>query len=70
MVLQLRLLPAVPGEASAPSKSLRTQLTSASEDAKVTSGKYSWKLVPGKANLPYGTRIGPRKPYDIAVPGL
>jgi hypothetical protein len=66
LVFQLRLLPAIPREPNTPSKSVRTQLASASEG----SGKYSWKLVPGKANLPYGTRIGPRKPYDIAVPGL
>ena len=53
---------------ASPSNSLRTQLTSASEGP---TRKYSWKLVPGKAeSVPYGTRLGPRKPYDINVPGL
>ena len=68
--LQLRLIPAVPEEPHHPSKSLKSPLTSASEDAKVIHGKYSFKLLPGKSNVPYGTRLGPRKHYDIAVPGL
>jgi len=69
-VRNLRLLPAYPEEQNTPSKSLRTQLGSASEGTKTLLGKYSFKLLPGKSNLPYGTRLGPRKPYDIALPGL
>ena len=52
---------------ASPSNSLRS-ITSATEGQ---TRKYSWKLVPGKAeSVPYGTRLGPRKPYDITVPGL
>ena len=69
-IFQLRLLPSTRDLAepvASPSNSLRT-IASASEGQ---TRKYSWKLVPGKADhVPYGTRLGPRKPYDITVPGL
>ena len=68
--LQLRLLPPVRQLADpvvSPSNSLRAQVAAPEGQTRT----YSWKLVPGKAeNVPYGTRLGPRKPYDITVPGL
>jgi len=69
-VRNLRLLPPVRQLADpvvSPSNSLRAQVAAPEGQTRT----YSWKLVPGKAeNVPYGTRLGPRKPYDITVPGL